>query len=114
MPRQLMLLLSEDASDYLPVYLVGPEYAAIVDDSEEDRVGLLFVTVDGQDREQAMGAPGRFLRRPVFAMTEGRPVYGQAVSYEGSEVTIRHGDESTVVAAVDVEDVAPIIVFLLA
>ncbi|KAG3242968.1 hypothetical protein PI124_g12208 [Phytophthora idaei] len=90
-----MLLLPEDALDYLPASLVGPEYAAIVDDSEEDRVGFLFVTVDGQDNgdahdsvedaqvfvpriranhchvwegEQAMGAPGRFLRRPVFAM----------------------------------------------
>ncbi|KAG2784681.1 hypothetical protein PC129_g23130 [Phytophthora cactorum] len=140
MPRQLLLLLPEDTLDYLPASLVGPEYAAIVDDSEEDRVGLLFVTVDGQDSgdahdpvedaqvfvpriranhcrvwegEQAMGAPDRFLRRPAFAMTEGRPIYGQAVSYKGSEVTIRHGDESTVVAAVDVEEVAPIIVLLL-
>ncbi|KAE8962518.1 hypothetical protein PR001_g29683, partial [Phytophthora rubi] len=117
------------------------DYATIVEDSEAERVGVRVLppvtnddeaTAQGEPEDSLVwvlrpranicrvwageltaGAPGRLLRRPVFALTENRPYYGQVTAYEGSLVTIRHGDQMTQVPVSDVEEVAPVIVFLL-
>jgi hypothetical protein len=46
-------------------------------------------------------------------MIDDRPYYGQVTAYDGTTVTIRHGADEVDAPVADVEEVAPIIVFLL-
>ncbi|OWZ09449.1 hypothetical protein PHMEG_00017849 [Phytophthora megakarya] len=139
MAHQLLLLLPEDIPDQRQRLPAGPEYAEITDDTEADRVGVRVLLAapdsirDGEEatahpgdcvrvnrirvnhcRVQAgglgKGTTGRLLRRPVFAFVNALPIYGQVTSYE---VTICHRDGETAVEAVHVEELAPVVVFLL-
>jgi hypothetical protein len=117
----------------------GPAYAEIIDDSEPDRVQVRLLplgTLTGMPRreyagtclwvhcsranqcrvwegELTAGALGSLLRRPIFAMIDDRPCYGQVTAYDGATVTIWHGADEAEAPVADVEEVAPIIVFLL-
>uniref|UniRef100_H3GN24 Uncharacterized protein n=1 Tax=Phytophthora ramorum TaxID=164328 RepID=H3GN24_PHYRM len=59
------------------------------------------------------GAPGRLLRRPVFALVDNQTLYGQVVASEDQHVVLRHHGGRTRIAATLVEELAPVIVFLL-
>jgi hypothetical protein len=116
MTRQVLLFFPEDVTDASAPALMAPEYAFIVDDTEADRVGVSLLLAadppgdspDGSsprhseclwlsrqtensrrvwEGELSNGAAGRLLRRPIFALVDGNPIYGQVTSYAGLEVT---------------------------
>jgi hypothetical protein len=53
------------------------------------------------------------LRRPVFALVDGNPIYGHVTSYAGLEVTLRRHTGSTIAPVSSGEEVLPLVVFLL-
>jgi hypothetical protein len=53
------------------------------------------------------------LRRPVFALVDGNPIYGHVTSYAGLEVTLRRHTGSTIAPVSSGEEVPPLVVFLL-
>ncbi|TMW68299.1 hypothetical protein Poli38472_005767 [Pythium oligandrum] len=63
--------------------------------------------------ETSIGAPGRLLRRPVHAVIDDAPVYGQIVGYDSAIVSVRHANGTSQAQASKVEEVAPSVVFLL-
>ncbi|KAL4158870.1 hypothetical protein PRNP1_004644 [Phytophthora ramorum] len=128
MPSQVFLIRPEDVSHQAQAALDYPEYAELVDDTVPDRVRVRILHASSAgtasddtagrpaeafvwlarrtaDRcrvwagELEHGAPGRLLRRPVFALVDGQTLYGQVVASEDQHVALRHHGGRTRIAA---------------